>query len=150
MTQQSHDQTTDPQSDVTFTELTVPEGSSLKLSVLEQEPVALTTALSEFFKQHKVVRRAFIVSVQEGEDGHVDDILMIALEFVAGTENIDEIIQNAGATACEYIDEDESIDFCVVNEDEKGLSHFITQHVAPFYQRRLGSFLRDSIPIKNT
>ena len=150
MTQQSQNLTTDSQSDVQFTELTVPEGSSLKLSVLEQEPEELTAALSEFFNQHKVVRRAFIVSVQEVEDEQFDDILMIALEFVPGAENIDEIIQEAGATACEYIDEDESIDFCVVNEDEKGLSHFITQHVAPFYQRRLGSFLRDSIPIKNT
>ncbi|SQI38936.1 enhanced serine sensitivity protein SseB [Providencia alcalifaciens] len=120
MTQQSQNLTTDSQSDVQFTELTVPEGSSLKLSVLEQEPEELTAALSEFFKQHKVVRRAFIVSVQEVEDEQFDDILMIALEFVPGAENIDEIIQEAGATACEYIDEDESIDFVSSMKTKKG------------------------------
>ncbi|SUC36116.1 enhanced serine sensitivity protein SseB [Providencia rustigianii] len=149
MSQQSNNQATNTQSDIQFTELTIPEGSSLKLSVLEQEPKELTAALSEFFKQHKVIRRGFIVSVQEIEKKQYDDILMIALEFVSGTENIDEIIHQAGSIACEYIDDDESIDFCIVNDEETGISHFITKHVAPFYQRRLGSFLRDTIPIVN-
>ncbi|HBO24976.1 enhanced serine sensitivity protein SseB C-terminal domain-containing protein [Providencia sp.] len=150
MSQQSNDKASNLESEIEYTELTVPEGSALKLSVLEQEPEALTTALSEFFKQHKVIRRAFIVSALENEDGEEMTILMVALEFVAGAENIDAIIHDAGTLACEYLADEESIDFCLVNEEEKGLSHFITQHVQPFYQRRLGSFLRDTIPIKNT
>ncbi|ELX8378332.1 enhanced serine sensitivity protein SseB C-terminal domain-containing protein [Providencia vermicola] len=135
--------------DIEFTELIIPEGASLKLSVLETEPEALTEALIECFKQHKVVRRAFLVSAQADDDTD-EAILMVALEFVPGTENIDEIIHQAGTLACEYLNDNESIDFCLVNEAEKGISHFITEHVQPFYQRKLGSWLRDTIPIKNT
>ncbi|EPL9571750.1 enhanced serine sensitivity protein SseB C-terminal domain-containing protein [Providencia rettgeri] len=149
MSQQSNNNA-NQETEIQFTELTVPKGSSLKLSVLDEEPQAIVDALTEFFKQHKVVRRAFMVSALENEEGDESPILMIALEFTTGAENIDTIIHEAGTLACEYLNDDESIDFCVVNEHEKGISHFITQHVQPFYQRRLGSFLRDTIPVKNT
>lgn len=150
MSQQSNNNSSTQETEIQFTELTVPKGASLKLSVLDEEPQAIVDALTEFFKQHKVVRRAFMVSALETEEGEENPILMIALEFTTGAENIDTLIHEAGTLACEYLNDDESIDFCVVNEHEKGISHFITQHVQPFYQRRLGSFLRDTIPVKNT
>ncbi|MBQ0367646.1 MULTISPECIES: enhanced serine sensitivity protein SseB C-terminal domain-containing protein [Providencia] len=150
MSQQSNNNSSNQETEIQFTELTVPKGSSLKLSALEEQPQAIVEALSEFFKQHKVVRRGFMVSAVESDDAEEMPILMIALEFTAGAENIDSIIHEAGTLACEFLADDESIDFCVVNENEQGVSHFITQHIQPFYQRRLGSFLRDTIPVKNT
>ena len=150
MSQQSNNNSSTQETEIQFTELTVPKGSSLKLSVLEEQPQAIVDALSEFFKQHKVVRRGFMVSAVESDNTEETPILMIALEFTAGAENIDFIIHEAGTLACEFLADDESIDFCVVNENEQGVSHFITQHIQPFYQRRLGSFLRDTIPVKNT
>ncbi|AWS52161.1 enhanced serine sensitivity protein SseB C-terminal domain-containing protein [Providencia rettgeri] len=150
MSQQSNNNSSTQETEIQFTELTVPKGSSLKLSVLEEQPQAIVDALSEFFKQHKVVRRGFMVSAVESDNAEETPILMIALEFTAGAENIDSIIHEAGTLACEFLADDESIDFCVVNENEQGVSHFITQHIQPFYQRRLGSFLRDTIPVKNT
>lgn len=150
MSQQSNNNSSTQETEIQFTELTVPKGSSLKLSVLEEQPQAIVDALSEFFKQHKVVRRGFMVSAVDSDNAEETPILMIALEFTAGTENIDSIIHEAGTLACEFLADDESIDFCVVNENEQGVSHFITQHIQPFYQRRLGSFLRDTIPVKNT
>ncbi|EMT6577549.1 enhanced serine sensitivity protein SseB C-terminal domain-containing protein [Providencia rettgeri] len=150
MSQQSNNNSSNQETEIQFTELTVPKGSSLKLSALEEQPKAIVEALSEFFKQHKVVRRGFMVSAVESDDAEEMPILMIALEFTAGAENIDSIIHEAGTLACEFLADDESIDFCVVNENEQGVSHFITQHIQPFYQRRLGSFLRDTIPVKNT
>ncbi|WP_273804588.1 enhanced serine sensitivity protein SseB C-terminal domain-containing protein [Providencia rettgeri] len=150
MSQQPNNNNANQETEIQFTELTVPKGSSLKLSVLDEEPQVIVDALTEFFKQHKVVRRAFMVSALEDDEGDENPILMIALEFTTGAENIDTMIHEAGTLACEYLNDDESIDFCVVNEHEKGISHFITQHVQPFYQRRLGSFLRDTIPVKNT
>ncbi|MGG4609394.1 enhanced serine sensitivity protein SseB C-terminal domain-containing protein [Providencia sp. Me31A] len=150
MSQQSNNNSSNQETEIQFTELTMPKGSSLKLSVLEEQPQVIVETLTEFFKQHKVVRRAFMVSAQENDDAEESPILMIALEFTAVAENIDGIIQAAGTLACEFLADNESIDFCVVNENEQGVSHFITQHVQPFYQRRLGSFLRDTIPVKNT
>ncbi|MEG9540343.1 enhanced serine sensitivity protein SseB C-terminal domain-containing protein, partial [Pantoea piersonii] len=39
--------------------------------------------------------------------------------------------------------DDAPIDICEVVADEKGVSHFFTAHITPFYERRWGSFLRD-------
>ena len=150
MSQQSNNNSSIQETEIQYTELTVPKGSSLKLSALEEQPQAIVDALSEFFKQHKVVRRGFIVSAVEDEASEENPILLVALEFTAGAENIDAFIHDAWTLACDFLADNESIDFCIVNEHEKGVSHFITQHVQPFYQRRLGSFLRDTIPVKNT
>ena len=49
----------------------------------------------------------------------------------------------AGSVATDTLPGDEPIDICQVKKGEKGISHFITEHIAPFYERRWGGFLRD-------
>lgn len=132
------------------TEIKVPSGSSITLSQPEEQPTQLIEALINLFKQHKPIRRAFLVMAH---DKNVDEKpnLLIGLEF-SGTLSGDEInllIQEAGELACEYLDEDESVDFCLLDEKERGISHYLIQHTQPFYQRKLGSWLRDTIPVIN-
>ena len=55
----------------------------------------------------------------------------------------DEIGQAAGGVATETLPGDEPVDICQVKKGEKGISHFITEHITPFYERRWGGFLRD-------
>ncbi|WP_368878413.1 enhanced serine sensitivity protein SseB C-terminal domain-containing protein [Proteus mirabilis] len=128
-------------------EIVAVEGSSLQLSVLEPQPEKLTQALSEFFGQHKPIRRAFIVNaLEQGDD---ESFYLIGLE-ITGEENIiAQILPQAAEAAFEYLEEGQSLDFCFVNKDEQGVSHFMTHHVTPFYQRKLGGFLRKGIPIVN-
>ena len=57
--------------------------------------------------------------------------------------DIEEIIQATGSVATDTLPGDEPIDICQVKKGEKGISHFITEHIAPFYERRWGGFLRD-------
>ena len=57
--------------------------------------------------------------------------------------DIDDIIQAAGSVATDTLPGDEPIDICQVTKGEKGISHFITEHITPFYERRWGGFLRD-------
>ncbi len=135
--------------EVIISEIDIPGGSSFKLSAIETLPEKLTQALSEFFKQHKPVRRAFLVLAQEDKDDQ-SAVMLVGLEIKGELDSLDELIHQAGTLACEYLQDNESIDFCLVNEDEKGISHFITEHIQPFYQRRLGGWLRDSIPVKNS
>lgn len=123
------------------------EGSSLKLSVLEPQPEKLTTALSEFFGVHKPIRRAFIVNAQEQDNE--ESFYLIGLEITGEEDVIAQILPQAAGSAFEYLDEGQSLDFCFVNKDEKGVSHFMIHHVSPFYQRKLGGFLRKGIPIVN-
>ncbi|MDX7999805.1 enhanced serine sensitivity protein SseB [Xenorhabdus sp. Reich] len=132
------------------TEITVPSGSRITLSQPEEQPTRLIEALVDLFKQHKPVRRAFLVMAH---DKNLDEKpnLLIGLEFSdASVENeINSVIQEAGELACEYLDEDDSVDFCLLNEKEGGISHYLMQHTQPFYQRKLGSWLRDTIPVIN-
>ncbi|MBG3080066.1 enhanced serine sensitivity protein SseB C-terminal domain-containing protein [Proteus mirabilis] len=123
------------------------EGSSLKLSVLEPQPEKLTTALSEFFGKHKPIRRAFIVNAQEQDNE--EEFYLIGLEITGEEDVIAQILPQAAESAFEYLEEGQSLDFCFVNKKEKGVSHFMIHHVSPFYQRKLGGFLRKGIPIVN-
>ena len=123
------------------------EGSSLKLSILEPQPEKLTTALGEFFGEHKPIRRAFIVNAQEQDNE--ESFYLIGLEITGEEDVIMQILPQAAESAFEYLEEGQSLDFCFVNKDEKGVSHFMIHHVSPFYQRKLGGFLRKGIPIVN-
>ncbi|MBI6529732.1 enhanced serine sensitivity protein SseB C-terminal domain-containing protein [Proteus vulgaris] len=123
------------------------EGSSLTLSVLEPQPEKLTTALSEFFGEHKPIRRAFIVNAQEQDNE--EEFYLIGLEITGEEDVIAQILPQAAESAFEYLEEGQSLDFCFVNKEEKGVSHFMIHHVSPFYQRKLGGFLRKGIPIVN-
>ncbi|BET97395.1 enhanced serine sensitivity protein SseB C-terminal domain-containing protein [Xenorhabdus taiwanensis] len=132
------------------TEIEVPSGSRITLSQPEEQPTPLIESLIDLFKQHKPVRQAFLVMAH---DKNVDEKpnVLIGLEFsVALAENeINLLIQEAGELACKYLDEDESVDFCLLDEQEGGISHFLIHHTQPFYQRKLGSWLRDTIPVVN-
>ncbi|WP_368910908.1 enhanced serine sensitivity protein SseB C-terminal domain-containing protein [Proteus vulgaris] len=123
------------------------EGSSLTLSVLEPQPEKLTTALSEFFGEHKPIRRAFIVNAQEQDNE--ESFYLVGLEITGEEDVIAQILPQAAESAFEYLEEGQSLDFCFVNKDEKGVAHFMIHHVSPFYQRKLGGFLRKGIPIVN-
>lgn len=48
-----------PNDDIQVAKITVPSGSAIKLSAVENQPPALVNTLSELFKQHKLIRRAF-------------------------------------------------------------------------------------------
>ncbi|MDC9582323.1 enhanced serine sensitivity protein SseB C-terminal domain-containing protein [Xenorhabdus sp. PR6a] len=132
------------------TVIEVPGGSRITLSQPEKPPIQLIESLTNLFKQHKTVRRAFLVMIH---DKNVDEKpnFLIGLEFseTLTDSETDTLIQEAGELACEYLDEAESVDFCLLDEKEGGISHYLIQHTQPFYQRKLGSWLRDTIPVVN-
>ncbi|WFQ79832.1 enhanced serine sensitivity protein SseB C-terminal domain-containing protein [Xenorhabdus sp. SF857] len=132
------------------TEIEVPDGSLITLSQPEEQPIQLIESLIELFKQHKPVRQAFLIMAH---DKNVDEKpnVLIGLEFsvtLTGNE-INLLMQEAGELACKYLDEDESVDFCQLDEQEGGISHFLLHHTQPFYQRKLGRWLRNTIPVIN-
>ena len=72
--------------------------------------------------------------------GDEKPVLLIGIE---ADGDVDEIIQAAGSVATDTLPGDEPIDICQVKKGEQGISHFITEHITPFYERRWGGFLRD-------
>jgi len=106
--------------------------------IVAEPPAQMIDSLTTLFKTIKPVKRAFLCSIKESADEK--PVLLIGIE---ADGDIDEIIQAAGSVATDTLPGDEPIDICQVKKGEKGISHFITEHITPFYERRWGGFLRD-------
>ncbi len=113
-------------------------GETLLLSEVAEPPAQMIDSLTTLFKTIKPVKRAFLCSIKESADEK--PVLLIGIE---ADGDVDEIIQAAGSVATDTLPGDEPIDICQVKKGEKGISHFITEHITPFYERRWGGFLRD-------
>lgn len=113
-------------------------GESLILSEVAEPPSQMIDSLTTLFNTIKPVKRAFLCSIKEHADAAPN--LLIGIE---ADGDIEEIIHAAGSVATDTLPGDEPIDICQVRKGEQGISHFITEHIAPFYERRWGGFLRD-------
>ena len=118
-------------------------GTSLLLSEIAEPPAQMIDSLTQLFAKYKQVRRAYVAHIKESSEEKPN--LLIGIE---AESDIEAIIQAAGSVATDTLLEDAPIDICEVVENEKGISHFFTAHITPFYERRWGSFLRE-FKVKN-
>ncbi|CAI1120696.1 enhanced serine sensitivity protein SseB [Serratia ficaria] len=123
----------------------VDKDTQILLGQPEEYPAAMVDALTTLFSQRKPVRRAFLALMH---DRAVDEKpnLLVGLEVDGEPAEIDALINEAGGVASETAPNDEPVDFCLVSEKERGVSHYLITHTQPFYQRRWGSWLRNIIP----
>ncbi|HEI8867621.1 TPA: enhanced serine sensitivity protein SseB [Serratia odorifera] len=123
----------------------VDKDGQILLGQPDDYPAAMVDALTTLFSQRKPVRRAFLALMH---DRAVDEKpnLLVGLEVDGEPAAIEALIQEAGSVASETLPEDEPVDFCLVSEQERGVSHYLMTHTQPFYQRRWGSWLRNIIP----
>lgn len=128
-----------PQEQVTL------EGGTLSLGQPQEYPSAVVDALTKLFSERRIVRRAFLAQIH---DKSADDVpnLLIGLELEAGDDDAGHLIQETGSIASAALAEDAPVDICLIGETSDGVSHYLTTHTQPFYQRRWGSWLRNSIP----
>ncbi|MEB6336224.1 enhanced serine sensitivity protein SseB [Serratia rhizosphaerae] len=123
--------------------------SQILLGQPEVYPATMVDALTTLFSQRKPVRRAFLALMH---DRALDEKpnLLVGVEVDGDAAEIDALIQEAGSVASEALPDDEPVDFCLVSEKERGVSHYLIAHTQPFYQRRWGSWLRNIIPSTDT
>lgn len=114
------------------------EQVQVHISQPEPSPDQMIDSLTQLFAKHRQVRRAWVAQIQEG---NAAPNLLIGIEF----EMLDEaVIQAAGTVASDTITDEQPIDICIVDKDEKGgVSHYFLHHITPFYERKWGSFLRE-------
>lgn len=125
-------------------------GSKILLGQPEEYPSAMVDALTTLFTQRKIVRNAYLALFQD-QTADEKPNLLIGLEIDGSDAEIELLIQETGSLASETAPEEEPVDLCLVT-DEKGdaVSHYLQTHTQPFYQRRWGSWLRNSIPASGT
>ncbi|MDR5609707.1 MULTISPECIES: enhanced serine sensitivity protein SseB C-terminal domain-containing protein [unclassified Arsenophonus] len=132
-----------------MTTITVPGGSVIKLRIPETMPQQLINVLCQFFQQHKIIRRAFLL---QAEDDTVVEasVMLIALEINIGYEKEGQLlIPQLGSMALDYLEANQSVDFYFLQPNSTGIDHFIVCHTQPFYQRKIGGWLRSTIAVKN-
>lgn len=127
------------------TELVLDAESQLLIGQPEVYPSAMVDALTTLFSQKKPVRRAFLALIH---DKNLDPQpnLLVGIEADGSEAEVDALIREAGNVASESLPDDSPVDFCIINEKERGLSHYLVSHTQPFYQRKWGSWLRNIIP----
>lgn len=123
----------------------VDKETQILLGQPEEYPSAMVDALTTLFSQRKPVRRAFLALMHDKAADEKPNLL-IGLEVDAEPAEIEALINEAGSVASETAPNDEPVDFCLVSEKERGISHYLISHTQPFYQRRWGSWLRNLIP----
>ncbi|WP_162526885.1 enhanced serine sensitivity protein SseB [Yersinia canariae] len=129
-------------------EMVVDKESQILLGQPEEYPSAMVDALIQLFSQRKAVRRAFLALMHDKAADEKPNLL-VGLEVDGSIDEIDQLIQEAGNVASDHAPDDGPVDFCVVNEKERGVSHYLMTHTQAFYQRRWGSWLRNIIPSTN-
>ncbi|OMQ21747.1 enhanced serine sensitivity protein SseB [Serratia oryzae] len=123
----------------------VDKDSQILLGQPETYPSAMVDALTTLFSQRKPVRRAFLALMH---DRALDEKpnLLVGLEVDGEPAEIEALINEAGSVASATAPNDDPVDFCLVSDKERGVSHYLITHTQPFYQRRWGSWLRNIIP----
>lgn len=134
---------------VQMTTITVPGNSAIKLSIFETLPQKLISQLCHFFQQYKIIRRAFLLQAKDDTTAGLP-VMLIALEISLGYEKEgQQLIPQLGNIALNYLEANQSIDFYFLQHNGTGIDHFIIHHTQPFYQRKIGGWLRSTIAIKN-
>jgi len=123
----------------------VDKETQILLGQPEEYPAAMVDALTTLFSQRKPVRRAFLALMHDQAADEKPNLL-VGLEVDGEGAEIDALINEAGSVASATAPNDDPVDFCLVAEKERGVSHYLITHTQPFYQRRWGSWLRNIIP----
>ncbi|KEY57035.1 enhanced serine sensitivity protein SseB [Serratia sp. DD3] len=123
----------------------IEQETQLLLGQPTEYPAAMIDALTTLFSQRKLVRRAFLALIHDREVDEQPNLL-IGLDVKGEQADIDALISEAGMVASETAPNDDPVDFCLVEENARGVSHYLVNHTQPFYQRRWGSWLRNAIP----
>lgn len=102
-----------------------------------------------FSNNIKSIRRAFLVEAKDNTTADVP-VMLIVLEISLGYEKEgQQLIPQLGSLALDYLQDNQSVDFYFLQPNGLGIDHFIVCHVQPFYQRKIGGWLRNTIVVKN-
>ncbi|MEC5318762.1 enhanced serine sensitivity protein SseB [Brenneria populi subsp. brevivirga] len=117
----------------------VEEDTEVLLSQPAEMPVQMIDSLTQLLTQYRHVRRAFLAQIHEA--GEREPHLLIGLDIDG--DDVEEVIRAAGSVASDTLPDERPVDLCLVKEGESGVSHYMTKHTTPFYERKWGSFLRE-------
>lgn len=110
--------------------ITVEKETQVQLGQPAKYPTAIVKALSEFFATRPLVKAAYLGWIYDPESGELPHYIM----GIDADGAVQELTQEAGFLAQQFLKEHEFIDF--VQIDDSPLSNYFTEQTTPFYQRK--------------
>lgn len=116
-------------------ERTIPEQTEVMIGEPEQYPARLVDSLTTLFSKHNNIKAAYLGLIHDaGQDEQPN--LIIGLQ---GEGDLNAVIQEAGAVAWDTTEEDEAVDFMIIEQGDEGIAEYFFNETKPFYERRWGS-----------
>jgi hypothetical protein len=98
-------------------------------------PARLVDSLTTLFSKHRELKSAYLGMIHEiGQEDKPN--LIIGL---LGDGDLEGVIQEAAAVAWDTTEEDEVVDFMVIEPGDEGISEYFLNETKPFYEGRWGS-----------
>jgi len=114
---------------------TIEKETEVMMGQPEQYPVHLVDSLTTLFSKHDVVKAAYLGLIHDTTQDEQPN-LIIGLQ---GDGDFDAVIREAGTVAWDTTDEDEVVDFIVIDKEDDGIAEYFLNETKPFYERSWGS-----------
>jgi len=116
-------------------ERTIEHQAEVMIGEPEHYPALLVDSLTTLFSKHNNVKAAYLGMVHDPAQDEQPNLL-IGLQ---GEGDLHAVIQEAGAVAWDTTDEEEVVDFMIIEQGDEGIAEYFFNETKPFYDSRWGS-----------
>lgn len=117
------------------TELVMGDEGEVFIEQPAHYPARLVDSLTTLFSKHPELKSAYLGMIHELGSEEEPNLIIGLL----GEGNLENLIQEAATVAWDTTEEDEVVDFMVIEDDEEGISGYFLKETRPFYESRWGS-----------
>jgi len=116
---------------------TIEKETEVMMGQPEIYPVQLVDSLTTLFSKHEIVKAAYLGLIHDASQDEQPN-LIIGLQ---GDGDLEAVIHEAGTVAWDTTDEDEVVDFIVLDNENDGIAEYFLNETKPFYEHSWGSKL---------
>lgn len=115
-------------------ERTIEQQTEVIIGEPQHYPARLVDSLTTLFSKHSNIKAAYLGLIHDaGQDEQPN--LIVGLQ---GEGDLIAVIQEAGAVAWDTTEEDEAVDFMIIEQGDEGIAEYFFNETRPFYERRWG------------
>jgi len=116
----------------------IEEDTEVMLGQPETYPAQLVDSLTTLFSKHANVTAGYLGLIHDASHDEEPNLII----GILGEGDLELVINEAGLVARDTTDDDDVIDFIVVEESDDGISSYFLTETKPFYEHRWGSKMK--------
>ncbi len=111
------------------------QSSEISIGQPEHYPAKLVDSLTTLFSKHDNIAAAYLGLIHDPEHDEQPN-LIIGLQ---GEGDLQAVIQEAGAVAWDTTDDEEVVDFIIIEKGDEGIAEYFLNETEAFYDRHWGA-----------